>query len=309
MKSSTKTKLNKIAIAYSFVLPTLLLMAVFNFYPMIHAFILSTWQYFPNSPKNEFVGMANFVELWHDRAFWEALTNSILYLLVVPAMIVCSLTLAILVEPRIPFVNFFRACYYVPVVTMTVVVAYAWSLLFNTDTGLINDLLSRVGFTHLLVRVGVLSEPAIPWLTSEKTALWTTMTVTMWKGLGYYMIIFIVGLKAIPKELVEAAKIDGANGLQKFLFVTVPCLWPTISLCAILSSISALQVFEEIYMLTSGRIGTATLVYEIYRTGFDLQAGGSLQMGYACAMGVVLFGILFIFTAISIRTMERAYQT
>ncbi len=287
--------------AYVFLFPTLVLMGIFNFYPMFSSFFLSTWDYFPNSPNNQFVGLGNFIRLWNDSAFWDALVNSVLYLLVVPMIIACSLGLAMLVEPHIPFINFFRACYYIPVVTMMVVVAWTWKMIFNTDSGLLNQILGNMGL--------ISEDQPIPWLTNENMALWTIMTITMWKGLGYYMVIFIVGLKAIPKELVEAARIDGANRWQNFCNVTFPNLWPTVSLVSILSSIAALQVFEEIYVMTRGKFDTSTLVYEIYETGFDMQAGGGLEMGYACAMGVVLFAMVFTFTAFAVRFMEGVYTT
>lgn len=296
---SSASKLRQARLAYTFLLPTLLILGVFQFYPMLQAFYLSLFDYSIAPPKQDFVGLQNFRDLMHDRLFWSALKNSFLYLLVVPVIMALSLLLAMLVEPRIPFMNFFRACYYVPVVTMMVVVAYAWSLIFNTDHGILNQMLQRLG----------LVERGIPWLTSERYALWTVMTVTVWKGLGYYMVMFIVGLKAVPSQLVEAARIDGASKLQTFFNVTLPMLWPTLSLVSIISAISALQVFDEIYMMTSGRIDTATLVYEIFRTGFSMQGGGGLEMGYACAMGVVLFGILFLFTGVSVKLMDRAYST
>ncbi len=294
---SSKNKWRPILVPYAFLLPTLIVVGTFQFFPMIQAFFLSMWDYLPNRETNEFVGLANFARLLHDDAFWEGLKNSILYLLVVPMVIASALALALLVEPKISFIGFFRACYYVPVVTMMVVVAYAWGLIFNTDNGLLNQ---------LLIKIGLIDE-GIPWLTSEHMALWTIMTVTVWKGLGYYMIMFIVGLKAVPCELIEAARIDGANYWQTLCNVTLPMLWPTISLVSILSAISALQVFEEIYMMTAGRIGTTTIVYEIYNNGFD--AGFKSDMGYACAIGVVLFGMLFIFSSIAIRSMDRAYRT
>lgn len=293
----SRSKLRQTRLAYLFLLPTFLLLGLFQFYPMLHSFYLSLWDYSIIRP-DEYVGLANFKRLVGDPHFWAALKNSILYLFVVPVIVVLSLALAILVEPRIPFIGFFRACYYVPVVTMMVVVAYAWSLLFGTDNGIINA---------FLMKWEVIGSP-IPWLTSEETALWTIMSVTVWKGLGYYMVMFIVGLKAVPAGLLEAARIDGASRLQTFRNVTLPMLWPTISLVSIISAISALQVFDEIYMITRGRIDTATLVYEIYRTGFEVQGGSGLEMGYACAMGVVLFVILFAFTGVAVRTMDRAYS-
>ncbi|GAB4316330.1 MAG: sugar ABC transporter permease [Candidatus Sumerlaeia bacterium] len=293
-----KTRHRQWVLAYAFLLPTLLILAVFNFYPMIQAFVLSLFDYSLIGNRREFIGLGNFRRLVHDPQFWLALRNSLLYLLVVPVIVVLSVALALLVEPRIPFINFFRACYYVPVVTMMVVVAFAWKLIFNTDYGAINQVLRAMG---------VISE-GIPWLTSGRMALFTVMTVTIWKGLGYYMVMFIVGLKAVPRELIEAARIDGAGPAQVLLNVKLPALWPTVTLVSILSSISALQVFEEIYVMTSGRLNTITLVYMMYESGLSLDAG-ALKMGYACAVGVVLFVMLFAFTFFSVRSMGKIYST
>lgn len=297
MKSSPGER-RRIATAWLFLFPALATIAVFQFFPIASAFALSLWDYFPDSPNNRFVGLDNFASVLRDPGFWAALRSSVLYLLVVPVLVALSLGLALLVEPNVPFMGFFRACYYMPVVTMTVVVAYAWGLIFNSDNGMLNKLLARVGAV----------DSPVPWLTSESLALWTVMTVTVWKGLGYYMVMFVVGLKTVPKELHEAARIDGAGAVQSFRNVTLPMLWPTITLVSIVSSISALQVFEEIYMMTAGRVGTATLVYEIYATGFDMSRG-TIDFGRASAMGAILFALILGFTVVAVRRMQEAYRT
>lgn len=289
----------QIGLAYLFLLPTLVIMGTFLFYPMIRSVFLAFWDYTPLSPNNKFVGLENFQRLIHDAAFWAALKNSLLYLLCVPAIIVLSLALSLLVEPKIPFINFFRAAYYLPVVTMMVVVALVWKQIFNTDYGLLNS---------LLMKTGIISE-GIPWLTNSDIALFTVMTVTIWKGLGYYMVIFIAGLRSIPPELIEASMIDGCRAHQTLLHVKIPCLWPSITLVAVISSISALQVFEEIYVMTQGRLDTATLVFRIYDVGIWLQHGGEQEMGYACAMGIVLFLIVFAFTMVNIKLMGKLHST
>jgi len=288
-------RLRQVGLAYLFLLPTLVILGTFLFYPMVRAFLLSLWDYSPLSPENHFVGLANFSRLATDSEFWHALRNSFLYLLVVPVIIILSLALSLLVEPRIPFVNFFRACYYIPVVTMMVVVALVWKQIFDTDNGILNA---------LLLKYGLLREK-IHWLTSPRLALFTIMTVTIWKGLGYYMVIFIAGLRSIPPELLEAAMIDGCKPRQTLFYVKIPMLWPSITLVAIISSISALQVFEEIYVMTLGRLNTSTLVFYIYDTGIR----GDQEMGYACAMGVVLFCIIFVFTYLNVRMMGRFHIT
>lgn len=280
-----------------FLLPAMLIFTLFQFYPMCWAMLLSFYKYSALGDQSEFVGLANFGRLWGDADFWLALKNSFLYLTVVPAIIFLALLLAVLVEPAIPGIGFFRAAYYVPVITMMVVVALSWKLIFDTDFGMLNQLLLKLG----IIKNG------IPWLTDRRFALWTVMSVTLWKGLGYYMIMFLVGLKAVPRELIEAATIDGARTDQVFRHVKLPSVWPIVSLTAILSAISALQVFEEIYVMTSGRIGTSTMVYRIYTTG--LSSSGGLEMGYASAMGLILFVILLVFSAVAIRFMEGAYRT
>jgi len=296
--SFSGTKAKRAALAYAFLFPTLLLLGIFHIYPMFHAFALSLFDYSLLRGRSEFVGIDNFKELIGDEVFREAFINTLLYLIVVPIIIALSLGLAMLVEPQIPGMNFFRAAYYVPVVTMMVVVAYVWALIFDTDNGLLNQ---------MLIGSGVIAS-GIPWLTDRSMALWTVMSVTIWKGLGYYMVIFIVGLRTIPHQMIEAARIDGANPIQIFWNVKFPLLWPTVSLVAIISSINALKVFEEIYMMTRGRIGTSTLVYQIYETGFDMQAGSG-DLGYASAMGVVLFIMILIFSVFSIRRMEKMFTT
>jgi putative chitobiose transport system permease protein len=297
--SFSRSKLRRAMVAWGFLLPAMTVLTVFHFMPMLHAFVLAFWEYSPFNPAaSKFVGFAHFTRLMGDRAFWDAAINSCLYLLVVPVIIGLSLGLAMLVEPAIPGIGFFRAAFYVPVVTMMVVVALAWKIIFDTDHGVVNEILKSTGAI----------DQGLPWLTHRAWALWTVMSVTVWKGLGYYMVLFLVGLKAVPVELKEAARIDGATAWGVFRHVTLPCLWPIITLTAVLSSISAIQVFEEIYIMTRGRIGTSTLVIRIFETGIP-GYGGAVEMGYACAMGVVLFVALLLFTAFNIRMLERMYTT
>lgn len=296
----SRTTVRQWGVAYAFLLPTLLVLGVFQFYPITQAFWISLYEYSPLRPGDtKFIGLENYKDLLSDSDFHRAALNSVLYLLVVPVIIVLSLGLAILVEPKLRFIGVFRAVFYTPVVTMMIVVGIVWGLIFNTDYGLTNTILQRLG----------LIDEGLPWLTSPKFALWTVMGVTIWKGLGYYMVLFLVGLRAVPPEQREAASIDGAGRWAVFRHVTLPALWPTISLVAVLSSISALQVFEEIYIMTFGRIDTSTVVFKIFETGFSMQSGGGLRMGYACAMGVVLFAAVFTMTSFSTKRLEGMYTS
>jgi putative chitobiose transport system permease protein len=281
-------------LAYCFLLPSLAVLGVFIFYPMFEAFRLSLFDYKPLLEKR-FIGAGNFRALLGDENFWRSLGNSVKYLLVVPVIIVLSLGLALLVEPHLPGMNFFRASYYVPVVTTMVVVGVTWKIIFHEDFGLLN---------HILRQLGIIKE-GIPWLNSVTLALYTVMTVTLWKGLGYYMVIFLAALRTVPQELIEASMIDGARKWQQLLFVKVPMLWPAITLVAIISSISALQVFDEIYVMTGGKPlhSSSTLVFYIYEWGVD--PNGPMNFGYAAAMGLVLFALLIAFTVTSVRLMQR----
>ncbi len=295
----SKNRAIQTTLAYVFLLPTTVIMGMFFFYPMIRAFIMAFWDFTYLSPDNHFNGLANFTRLFQDPEFWSALKNTFLYLLVTPVIIILSLGLALLVEPKIRFINFFRACYYIPVITMMVVVALVWKQIFDTDHGVLNSLLKSAGII----------DEHIPWLTRSGIALFTTMTVTIWKGLGYYMVIFIAGLRAVPPELIEASMIDGCRYHQTLWHVKIPSLWSYITLVAIISSISALQVFEEIFVMTQGRLNTATLVFRMYDVGIWTARGGEQEMGYACAMGVILFLIIFAFTFFNVRMMGRVHST
>ncbi|MCX7716993.1 MAG: sugar ABC transporter permease [Candidatus Sumerlaeaceae bacterium] len=289
------TKWRYTGLAYLFLAPALLLLITFVLYPVMQGFRLSFFQYDPYTQSGEYLGLENYRRMWSDPEFRVALLNSFRYLIVVPIIIVLSLALAVLVEPLIPGIHFFRAAYYIPVVTTMVVVGITWRFIFSEDDGLLNMLLSRWGVI----------ESAIPWMTNHRLVLGTVMMVTIWKGLGYYMVVFIAALRSIPVELIEAAIVDGARPRQLFWRVKLPLLWPAITLVGVISSISALQVFDEIFVMTGGKIREAiTLVYYIYETGFDAKIGPQ-DYGYASAMSVVLFLILVAFTALNLFLMKR----
>jgi putative chitobiose transport system permease protein len=185
------------------------------------------------------------------------------------------------------------------VVTTMIVVALTWKLIFNEDYGLLNGVLQGA---H------VIDEP-IHWLTSPGLVLYSIMAVTTWKGLGYYMVIFLAGLRAIPPEIHEAARIDGARGWQILWHIKIPALRPTLQLVMIISAIAAIQVFEEIYVMTEGKPdhASSTIVHMLYETSFDINQG-RLDFGYASAMGVLLFGLLVVFTSLSLWVTRRSEE-
>jgi putative chitobiose transport system permease protein len=289
--------LRRTAVSYAFLAPALIVLGLFAFLPMAQGLWLSLYSQ-PLLASPHWVGLENFRMLLHDGDFLKSLLNSIEYLLVVPVIAALSLALALLVEPALPAMGLFRALFYVPVVTTTVVVGLTWKFIYN-EHGLLNGALRAAGII----------DHDIPWLTSTGLALYCIMAVTTWKGLGYYMVVFLAGLRSIPNQLIEAARIDGARPWQIIWHIKLPALLPTLQLVMIISSIAALQVFEEIYMMTQGGPlhSSSTVVFMIWGSAFDTREG-RLDMGYASAMGVVLFLVLIGFTATALWVTRRAEE-
>lgn len=272
---------------YLFLLPAIAFLCLTSFLPVLQAIYLSFTNYdFVGSPS--FIGWQNYQNLWRDRTFWKVLGNTLVYLLfVVPSLVILPLALAILVNQKLRSIKFFRAVYYFPVIVSVVVAGIAWKWVY-AENGILNYFLSIISFQPI----------KIPWLTDPKTAIFGIIAVVIWRGIGYYMVIYLAGLQAIPADLYEAAAIDGSDGWQKHFDITIPLMQPYIILVSIISSISAMKIFEEVYIMSQGgpANSTKTVVYYLYDKGFT-----SLEMGYASAIGVFLFLIIFI---ISITTFK-----
>ena len=294
MAADTRKKLRPYSpfAPYLYLLPPLVLLGVFMFWPMVQSIIYS-FQRYNVFIEPEWLGLANYRELLQDSAFWNAFTNSLKYWIgVVPALVFLPILIAVLVNQDVPGTRFFRTLYFFPVVTSMVVAGIAWRWIF-AERGLLN---------FMVVRFVPFVDEGIGWLTTARFALPSVMVVTIWKGLGYYMVIYLAGLQSIPHQLYEAATIDGASRFRKLWSITIPQLAPYMVLVAILSSIAAMKVFDEVYVTTGGGpFGSSrTLVFEVYDQAFN-----KLNMGYGSAMGVVLFIILLIFSAVSLRISER----
>jgi putative chitobiose transport system permease protein len=274
-----------------FLTPVLLLLGIFAFLPMGQVAVYSL-QKISLLGSSEFIGLENYRRLFADSTFWWTLLNSALYIVVTPVLMVLSLSLAMILREELRAKNFFRTLYFLPVVTPVVIAGIAWRWIFNEDVGILNYLLSAIGITHLKIH----------WLTEYPLNIVSAMAVTVWRGLGYYMVIFLAGLTAIPKEIDEASVLDGATWWQKTLFITVPMLRPTLSLVFIISSISAIKVFTEIYTLMPGApMANKTLVLYMYREAFE-----RFDLGFASAAGVILFLVTlgFSYPAIAGRLMK-----
>jgi putative chitobiose transport system permease protein len=267
-------------IPYTFLFPALILLGLTVFFPAIQAFALSftSYEYDITQPP-QWIGWENFQRLWQDELFWQTIRNTLLYLAgVVPVLVIAPLGLAIIVNQKLKGINWFRTAFYTPVVISMVVAGIAWKA-FYTQNGLLNQFLKQIGFSE-----------GIGWLTDPKLTIWSVMLVTIWKGLGYYMVIYLAGLQSISPELYEAAAIDGSDTWQKHLDITLPLMRPYLFLVGIISAISATKVFEEIYIMTQGgpRNSSKTVVYYLYEKAFQ-----DLDISYACTIGLVLFlGIL-----------------
>lgn len=292
LKIFTKIATSPKLIPYLFLLPAVIALSITIFIPAIQAFSLSFTEYdYDLTQIPRWVGLANFRRLASDRVFWHTVSNTVLYLFgAVPILVILPLILAIAVNQKLRGMYWFRTAFYTPVVISMVVAGIAWKALY-TSNGIINQFLLRLGF-----------ENGIPWLTSPNLALWSVMLVTVWKGLGYYMVIYLAGLQSISPELYEAAAIDGSDGWQKHWDITLPLMRPYLMLVAVISAISATKVFEEVYVMTKGEPlnSSKTVVYYLYERAFE-----DLDVSYACTIGLVLFLGILILSILNLRLSKR----
>ncbi|MEA2548582.1 MAG: putative chitobiose transport system permease protein, partial [Chloroflexota bacterium] len=226
------------AMPYLFLLPAVALIGVFVVYPIIAVVYYSFTDYDIVRPP-VWIGLDNYVKLFADKTFWLALTHSFIYLIVTPILIVLSIGLAIVVNRKLRGIHIYRALYFVPAVSGSIAIGLSWRFLFDR-TGFVNSILQSLGIIH---------DP-IQWLSTPSLVLPIAMLLTIWAGIGYYSVIFLAGLQNIPEELYDAALIDGCNDLQKHWHVSLPGLRPQILFVGVISSLAALKVFDEIYVLT-----------------------------------------------------------
>lgn len=277
-------------VPYLFLLPAAVILLVFFFIPFFQTFILSFQDYSSNIYSPTFIGLQNYFKLFQSPIFYTVLLNTFVYLFVaVPVLATVPLFLAILINQQIKGITLYKILIYLPVIVSIVVAAIAFKWLY-ADQGILNYAIGKLGFSP------------VGWLTDTRFALISVIIVTIWKGIGYYMMIYLAALMSVPKELYEACDIDGANPLKKHLTVTIPHIMPTIALVSTISAISAMKVFAEIYVMTKGGPlnSSKTIVYYIYERAFE-----NLDLGYASAMAVILLIIVMIFSLINIIFFEK----
>jgi putative chitobiose transport system permease protein len=280
------------ATPYLFLIPALALLGIFVVYPIIAVVFYSFTDYDIVRPP-VWVGLDNYAKLLADDTFWLALTHSFVYLLVTPILIGLSIVLAIVVKRQLRGIHIYRALYFVPAVSGSIAIGLSWRWLFERS-GFINGLLQSMG---------VIDHP-VQWLATPSLVLPIAMLLTIWAGVGYYSVIFLAGLQNIPEELYDAARIDGCNDFQKHRHVSIPGLRPQIVFVAVISSLAALKVFDEIYVLTNRTGGIldsgVTMVFYLWKQAFQLS-----HAGYASAIAIVLLLVTLGFSIVNVRILER----
>lgn len=284
-------------IAYSFIAPNFLGFCIFTLVPILFAFILAFAEWDGNNPI-QFVGIDNFIAAFGNDRFLAAFKNTVIYCAAtVPLTLVCSLGLAIVLNQKVKGRNFFRTVSFFPYVASLVAVAAVWNMLFSPQkSGPVN---------MILYNLGVAAKDLPKWAADKDWVLFTVVLFSVWKNMGYYMVIYLAGLQGINAELYEAASLDGANAWQKFRYITWPQLQPTTFFVTIMLTINCFKVYDIVYMLAGGSNGVLNksamvLVYHIYEEAFR-----NWNLGYASAVAMVLFVMVLIVTLVQFRGEKK----
>ena len=278
---------------YLMLAPTLLIFGVFLFYPALNGVWISLTKWDGVNPQ-KFISFQNYLKLAADQKFWESFAHTILFTVwSVPLIYVSALGLAVLLTGEIKGSNFFRAVFYWPTMISSIVVGLTWRFLLGEDFGVVNYLLTLMG------------RSPVKWLTDAKHAMMVIILVTVWSMAGYYMVMFVSGIKGISQTYYEAARIDGGGAWQQFWYITLPLLKPNSLLVIVLSTINVIKTYPLVFALTQGGPAGATkfMVQTIQETGFEKS-----QMGYASAMTMVLFLVLSLFTSVQFKVNRGGEQ-
>lgn len=276
-----------------FVLPALINFAIFRYYPIIWAGRASLWDYSMLGGFRNYLGLGNYQRMLTDRFFWQSMGVTVqFFLMYVPPIVILALALAVFSNQKKPGMGAIRAIIFIPVVTSFVVVSIVWGMLLNRDVGLINGMLHSLGFSRM------------SFLLNPDRALPTIAFISVWKNIGYSVIILAAGLKTIPGTFYEAAIVDGANGWQRFINITIPLIMRQLMFVTVMATLGAFQVFVPVYSLTAGgpRRATNVIVYHIYNRAFTFG-----EMGYASAMSIVLLFVLLMVSLVQMRLFKRDY--
>ncbi|PLX18646.1 MAG: sugar ABC transporter permease [Candidatus Muiribacterium halophilum] len=282
-----KTKAFLTALCY--IIPGALIVLTFHFIPIFYSLYYSFFK--GGLGAKTFVGLSNYIELLKDAEFWASIRHTLFYVVgTVPTTIILSLFIAMLLNSKIKGLSVYRTIYFLPVITSINAVSLVWKWLFHNQHGLLNSVLNGMGFE------------SINWLGDPNWAMISIIIMSIWKGLGYNIIIFLAGLQGIPKHLYESAEIDGAGVWHKFRNITVPMISPVTFFVLVMSTISSFQVFAQVYMMTQGGPAKATtvIVYHLYDKAFQ-----KFQLGASSAIALVLFLMIFTMTLIQRKVAEK----
>lgn len=266
---------------------------IFVAFPLIFSFVLcfSSWNMI-TIPK--LVGLDNFTKIFQDQIFWKSMGNTFLYVfMVVPITLVCSLSLALLTNKKLPLKPFYRAAFFLPMVTSTVAISMVWAFIYQPDTGILNIILRTIG----------ISDPPY-WLGDKKFARFAVAIVSIWLKVGYYYLIFDAGLKNIPQDMYDAAMLDGASWIRRIFSITIPMLGSVMFFVIVMLFIDVFNMFNEVYMMTGGGpdFSTYTMSMYIYNYAF----GSFADMGRAAVASWILFLLIGIVTLIEFKIKKKA---
>lgn len=290
--SATEWKRHERRIAWLAVAPAVALLILLLFGPTlaVTAISLTDWQI--GAPKLRFLGLGNFHALFADRLFWQALSNTALYVvIVVPGTVGLGLVVALLIEARPSLREFYRAAHFLPVMSTMAAMAIVWGTMLHPTIGLVNRLLAEFGIA------------GVNWLRDERTALPALAVIGIWQNFGFAMVLFVAGLKSIPQSLYDAAAIDGADGIvDRLRTVTLPLLGPVTMFVLILTAKRAFEVFDTVRVLTQGgpNFASEVLLHRLYTESFDF-----LRTGYGAALTVVYLAIVVLLTLVQARVLDR----
>lgn len=277
---------------YLFIAPTAIGLFLLNIYPAIQTIYLS-FQRSTGFGNSTFVGLENYQKMFADKEVWQSLINTFIYAVIsVPIIVVFSLLVAVLMNQKIRGLSLYRTIYFLPVVAAPSAVAMIWRWLFNSDYGLINFVLNKLGMN------------SVQWISNPNIAISTIIIVGIWSAIGYNMILLLSGLQEIPKDYYESAKIDGAGPVRQFFSITLPLVTPTLFFVVVTTIIGAFQVFDVIFMMiepsTEAMMHTQSLAYLFYKHSFILN-----DKGYGSAIVALLLIIILILTAVLMKLQKR----
>jgi multiple sugar transport system permease protein len=276
--------------AWLFILPAVVSLALFTFYPMMNAFVISFKDYSLINPDSAFIGLTNYSNLLSDPKFISSLVHSFHFaVVVIPVQTMVAMGMALLVYRTSWVSSLFRTAFFMPVVIAMGVASTLFKIIYNQDYGLLNSILGFFGMGP----VSFLSDPNL--------ALYGIMLLGIWKSAGFFMIIFVAGLNAIPNDLYEAAEVDGATRIQKFVKITLPLLRRTLTFVVIITTMDALKIFVPVSLVTGGgpADSTTTSVFYIYKTAFQ-----QMEMGYGTAAAFILFVIVMCISVAQLRLFK-----